>query len=175
MSLMMVTLAVADMVGSAALVAVTGTLAGDGKSAGAVYRPADVMVPAAVLPLETPFTLQVTAKLEVPMTVAINALVLPRMTEPVCGVTLTSSSGGGGATIPVAPPPQPAKTAPSAEVKHLFLPRNGEATGADCVDVDSVKVACSRQKQAKGQRSAGAGDCSLGKVPRYNKVSIIFR
>jgi hypothetical protein len=50
MSLVIAALALSDLVGSAALVAVTRTLPGDGKSAGAVYTPADVMVPAVVLP-----------------------------------------------------------------------------------------------------------------------------
>src|SRR5271168_3349597 len=85
-SLTIETVAVADFAGSAALVAVTCTLAGDGKSAGAVYAPAVVMVPEVAVPPGTPFTFQVTAVLAVPVTAAVKVCVLPRITEPVGGL-----------------------------------------------------------------------------------------
>src|SRR5271154_4055995 len=84
-SLTIDTVAVADFVGSAALVAGICTLAGGGKSAGAGYAPAGVMVPVVALPPGTPCTLQVTAVLAVPVTAAANVWVLPRITEPVGG------------------------------------------------------------------------------------------
>ena len=89
MSLMTETVAVADLDGSAALVAVICTLAGEGKSAGAVYAPAAVMVPATAVPPGMPFTFQVTAASVVPVTVAVKVCMLPRITELVGGLTVT--------------------------------------------------------------------------------------
>jgi len=60
MSLVTVTAALSDFVASAWLVAVTVTVAGDGRSAGAVYTPLAVIVPTVALPPATPFTLQLT-------------------------------------------------------------------------------------------------------------------
>jgi hypothetical protein len=61
MSLVIATLAVADFVASAWLVAVTWTVTGEGRSAGAVYTPAEVIVPSIVFPPATLLTLQLTA------------------------------------------------------------------------------------------------------------------
>jgi hypothetical protein len=58
---MTVTVAEADFVGSAALVAVTLTMFGEGANAGAVYRPAAVTVPQAAPLQPLPVTVQVTA------------------------------------------------------------------------------------------------------------------
>ena len=69
-----VTFALADFVVSAALVAVTVTVAGDGSRLGARYVP-PLIVPTVELPPETPFTLQVTAAFEEFVTVAVNCLV----------------------------------------------------------------------------------------------------
>jgi len=65
------------------------TLAGDGKSAGAVYVPVVVMVPEAELPPGMPSTLQDTAVLAVPVTAAVKVCVLPRIMEPVGGLIVT--------------------------------------------------------------------------------------
>jgi len=71
----MVTAALADFVLSAALVAVTVTLDGDGSLLGARYKPPLLTVPSVELPPEMPFTFQVTAVFEVFVTVAVNCLV----------------------------------------------------------------------------------------------------
>jgi hypothetical protein len=71
-SLVTVTLAEPDFVVSAWLVAVTCTLAVAGKSAGAVYTPAAVIVPTAELPPAIPLTLQLTLVSAVFVTVAVN-------------------------------------------------------------------------------------------------------
>jgi len=109
MSLAIVTLTVADFVGSAWLVAVTCTVTGDGKSAGAVYTPAAVIVPVAALPPETPFTLQLTVVSVVFFTVAVKVSILPSNTEPLGGAidTVICGGGGGGAWTKAAPPAQP--------------------------------------------------------------------
>ena len=70
----------ADCVASATLVAVTVTLE-EGTVAGAVYRPAEVIVPTVELPAAAPFTLQVTPVLLLPEMVAVNCMV-----PPVCTV-----------------------------------------------------------------------------------------
>jgi hypothetical protein len=72
MSFVIVKVPVADFAGSAWLVAVTCTVAGDGRSAGAVYIPAVVIVPSVVFPPGTPLTLQLTAVSVVFVTVAVN-------------------------------------------------------------------------------------------------------
>jgi hypothetical protein len=60
-----------------------------------------------------PFTLQVTALLLTPLTVAVNCIVFPSSTSPLGGVTDTVTVGGGGGGGPelVPPPPQPGKIA----------------------------------------------------------------
>lgn len=65
-----VTAADPDAEGSAALVAETVTLAGDGKIMGAVYRPEDEIVPMVEFPFAIPFTLHDTVWFDVPVTVA---------------------------------------------------------------------------------------------------------
>lgn len=55
---------------SAALTAVTVTLAGDGKVIGAAYRPEGEIVPTVALPPAIPFTFQLTLVFEAPTTVA---------------------------------------------------------------------------------------------------------
>jgi len=61
MSLVTVTAALSDFVPSARLVAVTVTVAGEGRSTGAVYTPLAEIVPTKALPPATPFALQFTA------------------------------------------------------------------------------------------------------------------
>jgi hypothetical protein len=63
-----------------------------------------VIVPAAVLPPTTPFTLHVTAVLLVFVTVAINVVEFPSGTVPAVGDTVTAIWGGGGGCIS---PPKP--------------------------------------------------------------------
>lgn len=114
-SLTTVAVTVAETVVSATLVAVTLTVAGKGKSAGAVYAPAAEMVPAAALPPTTPFTLQTTAVFAVFVTVAVKLCGFPKMTEALPGETLTTIAGGLGAgggeggevTTDVTPAPPP--------------------------------------------------------------------
>jgi hypothetical protein len=64
--------AVADLLGSAAETAFTVTVAGVGTVMGAVYTPADEIMPTVPFPLGTPLTLQVTAVMDVPVTEAVK-------------------------------------------------------------------------------------------------------
>lgn len=89
MSLVMVSCAVADFVVSAWLVADTWMAVGEGRSAGAVYSPAEEIVPVAAPPPTMPFTLHVTLVLLVFVTVAVKACEFPSKTEPLVGVTVT--------------------------------------------------------------------------------------
>lgn len=113
-SLVIVTLADADLVASAWLVAVTWTVAVAGRSAGAVYTPEDVIVPIAEFPPAMLPTLQLTLVSAVFVTAAVKVNWFPSTTEPLAGVTVTMEGGGGdgGATAP--PPPQPSVHAPTA-------------------------------------------------------------
>ena len=79
--------------GSAALVAVTVTVAGEGTADGATYSPVPLIVPQAAALHPAPCTLQVTAVLEVPTTVALNCWVAPVITEEVVGITVTTTTG----------------------------------------------------------------------------------
>jgi hypothetical protein len=58
--------------GSAELAAVTVIVAGEGTAAGAVYSPAELIVPQAVELQPEPCTVHVTAVFEVPTTAAVN-------------------------------------------------------------------------------------------------------
>ncbi len=69
---MIVTVAVADLVTSACDVTVTTTVLGEGADAGAVYRPAEVMVPQEEPVHPVPDTDQFTAVFVVPVTVSVN-------------------------------------------------------------------------------------------------------
>src|SRR5262249_52485141 len=91
---------------SASLLALTITVAGDGRSAGAVYAPSFVIVPTAPLPPATPFTAQITAVSVEFFTLAVKLAVFPSTTDPLLGVTTTCICGGGGC-VKVAPPPPP--------------------------------------------------------------------
>jgi len=115
MSLVIVKLAVPDFVESAWLVAVICTVAGDGRSGGAVYTPVDVIVPRVAFPPATPLTLQFTAVSVVFGTVATNVSWFPSTTDPVVGVTVTPMDGGGGGGGGALPAPQPSVHAPSAK------------------------------------------------------------
>lgn len=122
-SLVMGICAIADFVGSATLVAVTVTIAVEGRPGGAVNTPLAVIVPVAALPPETPFTLQVTLVLFALVTLAANAWELPNRTDAVVGETetLIAAGGGGGADGGATAPPvaaQPVATTPVATARE---------------------------------------------------------
>lgn len=94
-----VTLAEADFVGSATLVAFTVTAAGDGTVAGATKSPLVEIVPHAA-PAQPPLTVQVTAVFEAPETFPANCWVLPAATFAVFGVTVIAI--GAALTVSVA-------------------------------------------------------------------------
>src|SRR3981081_2319380 len=81
--------------------AVTVTVAGLGTAEGAVYSPEVEIVPTVELPPVTPFTCQVTAVLEVPVTVAVNCWVFAIGTEADAGATETLT-WVGAVTVTVA-------------------------------------------------------------------------
>jgi hypothetical protein len=83
-----VTLAEADFVGSATLVAFTVTVAGEGTLAGGAYSPLPEIVPHAALTQPAPLTLQATSVFEVPITFAKNCWVFPIVTEDSSGITV---------------------------------------------------------------------------------------
>ena len=67
-----------------------------------------------------PETLQFTAVLVVPVTVAVNCCVPPSGTEAEVGETLTEMVGGGG----VVPPPPPPQAARSKAAQRAMQVRN---------------------------------------------------
>ena len=148
MSLVIANVLAPDFVESAWLEAVICTVAVDGRSAGAAYNPADVIVPSVAFPPGTPLTLQLTAVSVVFVTVATNVSWFPSTTDAVVGVTVTPMDGGGGGDGGDAPPaPQPSVHAASASsaisrtvVALHLLPLLGE------------RERMPSQKQAKGQR-----------------------
>jgi hypothetical protein len=112
-----------DFLASAWLVAVICTVAGDGRSGGAVYTPAAVIVPRVELPPATPFTLQLTAVSVVFVTVAVKVAWFPRRTDPVAGFTVTAIKGGGGGGGGVVPPElQPDIHVPAARIALATIP-----------------------------------------------------
>jgi len=99
----MATAALADLVGSAPLTAVTVTVDGDGTDDGALYVPRLLMVPTVEFPPVTPFTFQLTDVFVAFCTVAVKARVRLTRTVALVGeiVTLT---GTPGVTVTVAVP-----------------------------------------------------------------------
>jgi hypothetical protein len=98
-----VTLTEADLVVSATLVAVTLNVAGDGTAAGASYvtdKPEPEMVPYVALPLVTPFTVQVTPVLAVPVTDAVmpKVALTAKLCAPV-GVVMETTTPGKIVTL----------------------------------------------------------------------------
>jgi hypothetical protein len=98
----MFTVAETDLDESAWLVAVTVTVAGEGTVVGAVYFPTEVAAleidPTVEFPPAVPFIDQVTATLEVPVTLATNHkdwLAMP-VVEVGLTVMLTTAGGAGG-------------------------------------------------------------------------------
>ena len=167
MSLVMVICAVADFVESAALVAVTARVAGEGKSGGAVNAPVAVIVPVAALPPGTPFTAQVTFVFAVFMTVAVNVCELPNKTDVVVGETDTliagGGGGGGGCTVPP-PGAQPAEITLAPTTKRNGNgARRARATRLDllCLFADCVRGRMPGRMQAKGQRKGASGVAGL--------------
>lgn len=73
------TVAVADLEGSAWAVAATETTAGVGRLAGAVYNPLTLLVPPLASPPVVPLTAQKTAVFELPVTAALNCRDRPRV------------------------------------------------------------------------------------------------
>src|ERR1019366_6129446 len=97
----MVTTAEALLVGSVCDVAVTAIFGGVGTVAGAVYKPLLSTVPHAEPAQPAEDTLQLTAVLVVPVTVAVNCLVSPANTRALVGEILTTT---GASTVTVAVP-----------------------------------------------------------------------
>jgi hypothetical protein len=89
----MVTEAEAVRVGSTTLAAFTVTTFGEGGIAGAAYKPLASIVPIEELPPTKPFTDQVTLELPVPVTVAVNWMVLCAMAVALRGDTETKMAG----------------------------------------------------------------------------------
>ena len=88
-SLVIVTEAEAVEVVSACAIAATVTLEGEGSVCGAVYSPAGEIVPTCAFPPATALTVQLTAALSLPLTVAANATPLPSSTDALAGVIAT--------------------------------------------------------------------------------------
>src|SRR5436853_517726 len=114
----MLTLAVAFLVGSAWLTAVT-VMPPAGMVAGAAYRPLAEMVPLDGSPPLTLLTCQVTAVLAVPLTVAVNCCVAPVFTVADVGLMLTAIVCGAPVTVTVAVPDRSELAALTAETLPL--------------------------------------------------------
>jgi hypothetical protein len=131
-SLSSVTLAVAILEASAALVALTVTAGGEGRIGGAVYTPSEEMTPRVALPPGMPETLQVTAVLGEFDTVAVKETALPSKTETFVGMTCTETGGvpdgGPGLGFETAPA-HPARNAHSATIVPARAPDAVRACG----------------------------------------------
>jgi len=90
------TVALADLLVSALLVAVTVTFETAGTMLGALYSPPVLMVPAVEFPPMTPFTFHVTDVFVVLVTVAVNCFVVFTRTLALVGEMLIATGGGGG-------------------------------------------------------------------------------
>src|ERR1700730_3463775 len=110
-SLVMATVAVADFVASATLVAVICASVDAGRSGGAVNTPAALIVPVVALPPTTPFTLQVTPVSLALVTAATKVCVAPSTTDALLGVIvkLMEGAGGGGGVSAAELAPVPAE------------------------------------------------------------------
>jgi len=94
----------AERVGSASLVAVTVGVLGEGGTGGAVYRPPASIVPREAFPPTIPFTDQVTAWFELPVTVAAKLCVCPTNTVGLEGATATTNLTVRFAEFEIPPP-----------------------------------------------------------------------
>lgn len=104
-----VTVAAPAFVVSACEIAVTVTVPPVGTFAGAVYKPDELIVPMLAAPADVLLTCQVTAALDVPVTVAVNCFVWPVSTLAVAGDTDTTT--GGGVVVLLGPAQAAANTA----------------------------------------------------------------
>jgi hypothetical protein len=114
---LIVTVADAVFEVSATLVAITLTELGLSAFTGAVYSPSVDTVPTEVLPPLTPFTVQVTFVLLLPVTVAVNCWVCPNLTVAAVGLIVI-------ATVCLLVPQPPCHIAPSSSAlahKSLIL------------------------------------------------------
>ena len=152
-----------DFVGSAWLVAVTCTVAGDGRSAGAVYTPAEVIVPSVAFPLGALFTLQFTAVSVVFVTVAVKVAWFPSTTDPFVGVTVTCIAGGGGGGGDTPPAVQPNDHAPAARAATTTI-----VVVLDIFPLLGERNRMPSQMQAKGQRKTGKQEMRIGHVASAN-------
>jgi hypothetical protein len=99
-----VTVAVPDCVGAAALAAVTVSVFGVGGTAGAVYNPVVFTVPTVTYPPTTPSTDHVAAWFVLPVTLAVNCCVCPTTTVGAGGFTATTTTTLSVAALEVPPP-----------------------------------------------------------------------
>jgi len=158
MSLVTATLAVADFVASAWLVAVTWTVAGEGRSGGAVYTPAEVIVPRVEFPPRIVLTLQLTTVSAVFVTVAVNVVWFPSTTDAFVGVKVTTIVGGGGGgadTLPAVQPSDHAHSARSAKTTIVVV--------LDCLPLLCERERMPSQMQAEGQRKKWKQGKKIGK------------
>jgi hypothetical protein len=126
-----VTVAEADFVESAWLVAVTVTFEPEGTAEGAEYRPLE-MVPTLELPPVVPLTDQVTAVFVVPETETKKAMVVEICMVALAGVMATVTEppgvgpgGGGGSTVgrELFPPTRPAHDEHISAIKTVTTKR----------------------------------------------------
>src|SRR5215475_7513018 len=110
-----VTVAEPILLASASEVAVTVTVPPAGTLAGALYKPAGLIVPMLAAPAEGLDTLQATAAFEVPETVAVNCCVWLVCTFARGGATATLI-GGGACVTPAQPTSIATSSAKSANV-----------------------------------------------------------
>jgi len=87
------------------------------------------MVPAVELPPGTPFTLQVTAVFDVPVTAAVNCCVLPNNTLELEEETVTVTDGGGGEGGDEPFPPQPPRRKARSARRATACARREEPAG----------------------------------------------
>ena len=158
MSLVIAAVPVPDFVGSAWLVAVTWTVAGEGRSAGAVYTPAEVIVPRVEFPPGTVLTLQLTTVSAVFVTVAVNVVWFPSTTDAFVGVKVTTIVGGGGGGADTLPAVQPSD--------HAHSVKSAKTTIA--LVLGDFPLPCERERmpsqmQAEGQRKKWKQGKKIGK------------
>jgi len=117
---------------SAELTARTVTVLEPWTAFGAVYMPDELIVPVAALPPVTPFTCQVTAEFDDPVTVALKDCVAPARTFAVAGETVTVALDPEGGVLELeagellVAPVHPASTASASR-----NPRRGECREAN--------------------------------------------
>jgi hypothetical protein len=119
-----VTVAVADLVGSAKETAVTEIVAGFGTATGAMYTPPWEINPWLALPPGLPFTFQRTVWSVAPAIVAENCRDAPRDKVTVFGVMVTVEVGGVTALL-LEPPQDPAERIRARPDKIIKARRRG--------------------------------------------------